>query len=91
MGKAPGCLLLMAVATVTVGDGSGLHYKNKVAVFDDDPVGHISLLFTTVMNGFESNDHVGGWGGKCGGGERESGLGFGLMLHSDGTACFDLL
>ena len=81
----------MAVATVTVGDGSGLHYKNKVAVFDDDHVGHFSLLFTTVMNGLESNGHVGGWGGKCGGGERESGLGFGLMLHSDGTAYLDLL
>ena len=81
----------MAVATVTVGDGSGLHYKNKVAVFDDDDVGHFSLLFTAVMNGFESNDYVGGWGGRIWWWRKEIRVSIRLMLHSDGTAYLDLL
>jgi hypothetical protein len=54
----------MAVATVTAGDGSECHSKNEGTMFEEDAVGHFSLLYAIVMSGLELNDCVGGWGGR---------------------------
>ena len=65
--------------------------KNEGTVFDDDLVGYFSLLYATVMNALELNDHIGGWGGRIWWWRKEIRVSNRLMLNSDGTAYVDLL